>query len=623
MGQRHQLFVIARVKGGYRCVAAFHSQWCYGVLTVEAAARLIRAFINPFNAAAIASELTTLGELDVDELSPIRTDEIDDPDVLCPYLAGVFMTSFRVDPVEGRINRLCTLSVGEFPSWAHNDDGYTYFDITEPGKPRYCFSWDAGPLNYRQYLRIYYKDRPNMDPSISRILGRTPLVDVSTLAEVWPDNKFFSGGAHESMGARDAVAPPRSPSAGPAVTSALPAVTSAIRDLLTTDRDLAPRIIASRLESVITVPGFVDVLRTELLAANVLNGNGVCLLKHLLSTDQAKSVDLKPWLSTGALDAASLFGLSSALRSAEYLDLSCSHTLTTDVIQRLVSQLPNLRHVVAFGCAHLGQLTRALPLTTYLTSLSLLNAVHQTVVDEVSAQQCIFWAEESDAPAGISILLFCLPFDRWPNEPDEVQWKKRYGVELGQFGAEGVIRGFTQFVEHLFRLRRFPNEHEFFFEMRAFFHSISAVPVSDCLAGSLNPSECYAYGTLPSSIRDVFDRGRTYGETYFFQSTEADDYVTRVPRHPGWVLVLDMKDIIPFSEIDHESTSRADYAFERWDLVPGQAQGPKALRPVERLSAREWVGRLPAGHGPVPDAVLTQCEAVLTRLNVALRANDS
>ena len=30
MGQRHQLFVIAKVKGRYRTLCAIHHQWLYG-----------------------------------------------------------------------------------------------------------------------------------------------------------------------------------------------------------------------------------------------------------------------------------------------------------------------------------------------------------------------------------------------------------------------------------------------------------------------------------------------------------------------------------------------------------------------------------------------------------------
>lgn len=35
MGQRHQIFVIAKANGRYRTLAAFHQQWSYGASAVE------------------------------------------------------------------------------------------------------------------------------------------------------------------------------------------------------------------------------------------------------------------------------------------------------------------------------------------------------------------------------------------------------------------------------------------------------------------------------------------------------------------------------------------------------------------------------------------------------------
>ena len=59
MGQRHQLFIIARLRpyGAaedspplYRCVAAFHSQWLYGCLALRSARRILTLIKKKENA---------------------------------------------------------------------------------------------------------------------------------------------------------------------------------------------------------------------------------------------------------------------------------------------------------------------------------------------------------------------------------------------------------------------------------------------------------------------------------------------------------------------------------------------------------------------------------------------
>ena len=69
MGQRHQAFLIARVRpygvppehpGNRRCIAAFHHQWCYGILPLRAMWRLVNLVSQPENAAIIRAEIRAL-----------------------------------------------------------------------------------------------------------------------------------------------------------------------------------------------------------------------------------------------------------------------------------------------------------------------------------------------------------------------------------------------------------------------------------------------------------------------------------------------------------------------------------------------------------------------------------
>ena len=69
MGQRHQAFLIARIRphgappnhpGNRRCIAAFHHQWCYGSLPLKAMRRLISLVSQPENATIVRAELRAI-----------------------------------------------------------------------------------------------------------------------------------------------------------------------------------------------------------------------------------------------------------------------------------------------------------------------------------------------------------------------------------------------------------------------------------------------------------------------------------------------------------------------------------------------------------------------------------
>lgn len=66
MGQRHQAFAIAKVvpHGGgrayYRCIAAWHHQWCYGRLPLHAANRFCQLLRQKDNASIVLHELAAI-----------------------------------------------------------------------------------------------------------------------------------------------------------------------------------------------------------------------------------------------------------------------------------------------------------------------------------------------------------------------------------------------------------------------------------------------------------------------------------------------------------------------------------------------------------------------------------
>jgi len=197
MGQRHQLFLIARIHGHYRVLAGFHCQWLYGGFALQAAVRVLKALRNPFNARAIASEISTIPVRsfdifsDKDTLASDRVTTDNKPArIHAPYTVGVLMSAFRMKLAtqpgqRGNLLGLSILDRETSPSNYDNNDvgalkpfrlscgyinaliiqGITVFDLTDPVDPQYCFASLTGlegdesaiqhryPLTAEQYLR--------------------------------------------------------------------------------------------------------------------------------------------------------------------------------------------------------------------------------------------------------------------------------------------------------------------------------------------------------------------------------------------------------------------------------------------------------------------------------------
>lgn len=104
MGQRHQVFLIARVrpkhaKPTYRCVAAFHHQWCFGTIPLRAMYRFLRLVTQPENAAIVRTELR---EID-GKYGHARRDDSPMPPAPCPYSVSLLATAWttNLDPKIG------------------------------------------------------------------------------------------------------------------------------------------------------------------------------------------------------------------------------------------------------------------------------------------------------------------------------------------------------------------------------------------------------------------------------------------------------------------------------------------------------------------------------------------
>ena len=102
MGQRHQVFLIARVRphgsppdhpGRRRCIAACHHQWCYASLPLAATRRLVTLLKNPENALIIREELRAIdGKYGAYGAAPPNI-----PDIPCPFVASILCCAWTTD----------------------------------------------------------------------------------------------------------------------------------------------------------------------------------------------------------------------------------------------------------------------------------------------------------------------------------------------------------------------------------------------------------------------------------------------------------------------------------------------------------------------------------------------
>ena len=145
MGQRHQVYLIARVlphgappacSGNRRSVAGFHHQWSCGSLPLAAAHRFITLLSNPHNAAIVRAELQAIdgkyGQHGY--LRPLI------PNIPCPYTTSLLGSAWTTN-----------LNAGE----EFYSSGVT---LHQAVLPAYVGCWDGGESSssfFHHFLRIH------------------------------------------------------------------------------------------------------------------------------------------------------------------------------------------------------------------------------------------------------------------------------------------------------------------------------------------------------------------------------------------------------------------------------------------------------------------------------------
>ncbi|EJF63079.1 hypothetical protein DICSQDRAFT_103597 [Dichomitus squalens LYAD-421 SS1] len=347
MGQRHQAFLIARVRphgsppnypGQRRCIAAVYHQWCFDQAPLEAARRFVNLINNSENLSVVRAELRALEG----QYGPHGEEEPCIPNYPCPYTASLLGSAWTTDLAAGRRMYASglTLEHNIMPAWvgcwgdADNDDGITILDITEPDRPAYCFLRDERVLDARGYLGFSLDG----DEAVKG-LESVPLIAADVLAEAWPQFCFADPAASKARPF------PRTVSATVADAAAVPPLVDMILDVavkhsIHNDDD-------NEIERLMRLPGKAPEIKSILRGVNPFPDSGVRLLIRTLSElEEVARVDL----SNFQLSGPQLAQVLSAVGEIELLDASSNSVLVADDIPTLLEAAPTLRRLVVMDC---------------------------------------------------------------------------------------------------------------------------------------------------------------------------------------------------------------------------------------------------------------------------------
>ncbi|KAL8667145.1 MAG: hypothetical protein Q9168_007331 [Polycauliona sp. 1 TL-2023] len=210
MGQRHQLFVIARINGRYRQLCAIHHQDLEGHGALQRCRDTLNIFQNTVNRLPIQQELIAASKKDDDfwilhgdVWGTSKNSHVPFPFIMTCLIIGA---SFNLD---GYYHDVLIEPFFMAFDGGDNNNGVTIFDISEPDNTRYCFVDYLGmesefevelytPLSARTYLEAYYEldatdDEagllPLLLPLVESFHGRS-LITKGALAETWPRRRW-------------------------------------------------------------------------------------------------------------------------------------------------------------------------------------------------------------------------------------------------------------------------------------------------------------------------------------------------------------------------------------------------------------------------------------------------
>ncbi|KAI0045830.1 hypothetical protein FA95DRAFT_1560805 [Auriscalpium vulgare] len=447
MGQRHQAFVIARVRPHgdastppkYRCIAAFHHQWCYGTLPLRATMRFITLLKQDDNAELVRAELATLhgkygrwGE------------EPRIPKVPADFVAFLLATSWSValeseDGYASGISFANDVLYADMSVGAGADDSITIIDVTDPAAPRYCFNSIGGPpLSARQYVSRYYsvsdaalagKVHVSEDtlPDIVTLITALNDVDMITLEmlhEAWPQEAWAAWPHYYAAPGDSTAEEPllETPS------TALPSMQlMALRAAIVHALDAAEPD-TSGLEDWMWQPEMLDNTRAALRERAPFPDAGIPLLKAIVAKgleDNPTGIDLSGF-ALSSPQIAQILANGAGLRN---VTLSDNAVVDVEAVRHVLTVAPDVERLVLLGC----------PAITDAALIALLNAEPALFYRIGALVHPAFFKADGDAPYANAFSL--VVHSR----------QKLHAFSRPYFTPEGVVDGLTVLVGTLGR----------------------------------------------------------------------------------------------------------------------------------------------------------------------------
>ncbi|EMD41065.1 hypothetical protein CERSUDRAFT_91822 [Gelatoporia subvermispora B] len=445
MGQRHQAFIIARVrsrprKGAqtsapkYRCIAALHHQWCYHTGLLRATRRLLDLVRQKENADIIRMEIRSIEHRN-------RVTWGDDCWTPCPFTAALLAFAWNDDDGAGWPDTLLTADMGSWYGGSYltlgmqgerhlrsllitdNNDGISVIDVTNPEEPAFGFLWSEEQiLTPAEYIHIYYargryddEEEEELDEHtmtcIAALQGEK-MITSESLIEAWPyEYAGFLRSANEGD-VTSSQEPEETPhKVAPLVHIALePALAYAIQC-----NDV------SALEESIWLPGRAGSVLELLRQQSPFPDAAMSLLMQILhETKTPTSLDLSDF----SLSTAQVRQLLPALHGLRSLNLSFNPCLTIDGVRDLLAEVASLRRLLILECPHISSETLGALMHSQPSLFRRLKTVIHPLFMELSesrqypatftfavsvAEECYGWSSNDPVNKAIITLPFCTP----------------------------------------------------------------------------------------------------------------------------------------------------------------------------------------------------------------------
>ncbi|KAL8951517.1 MAG: hypothetical protein Q9222_002520 [Ikaeria aurantiellina] len=365
MGQRHQLFVIAKINSRYRTLCAVHHQWLYGHTALKRCLDTLKIFQDPTNRVPLQQEIIA-AKNNEEVLWPEKLD-YRDIHIHFPFIATCLTLGAGFGP-EGYTHGVLIEPFHMRFNGGDNNNGITIFDITNLEHVRYCFVDFYGmesqhqvqlmaPLSAHTYLASYYDldDPENKEMMMPTVAGlqKFDLIHTSTLRDTWPEDEWqepevdrpseqdSSGASIDDVAAKLGVSSLRE--------SSMEQILRCIPDPLEDDMSL--------LFEAEMLPGFHSALKTKLI-------------------DQASRLKASEHVLTL---------LKTALRKDTVVDLSPFTAFTANELAIIVASLQKDSSMIALNLSNRPDLTEA-DLLTILASNHVCKMLYLLECPQVSAE---------------------------------------------------------------------------------------------------------------------------------------------------------------------------------------------------------------------------------------------